>query len=218
MGKIKAGIDSNMVGKVGPHVYRMWKGRNVAAILPASVHNPNTNKQQIVRTRFKKIIELAHQMYDGIFLGMSQRAQQNRFTESNYFMRVNWSAVSASSPEDITVNYPDIKVAEGSIKNVTFGTTDWGSQEHLTIAVEFNGNIGSDADEDDDVYIMAYVPMLGEAVLSTPSSRDTEEVSVAVPAGWSGMTAHLYGFCVGQGKSTTGKVSNSAYIGHGEIA
>lgn len=218
MGKIKAGIDSAMIGKVGPHVYRMWKGRNVAAIMPASVHNPDTTKQKLVRARFKSLVKLGSDMLSAIRLGMAQRAKQYRFTESNFFFRENWDAISASSPDDVTVSFSDLKLAEGSIMNVSFGSVDWGSTEHLTIATTFTDNTGVDgADANDEVYIYAYVPELGQGILSSASARTTGSVSIACPSAWNGMTAHLYGFAYGQGDGTKGKQSDSVYIGHDEI-
>lgn len=217
MGKIKAGIDSSMIGKVGPHVYRMWKGRNVAAILPASVHNPNTNKQKLVRVRFKAAVQTASDMFSAIRLGLAQRAKQYRFTESNYFVRVNWDAISASSPDDVTVDYSEITIAEGSIKKVTATTIDWGTTEHLTIAANFTDNTGDNADANDDVYMFAYVPELNEGITSTASTRSTGSVSIAAPASWNGMSAHVWLFCVGQGTATFGKDSDSSYAGHDEI-
>lgn len=219
MGKIKSSSLGSFIGKIGNVVTWITRGMNIVRIYTDSVANPRTNKQQVVRTRFKTLSKLGTEFADAIELGFSYRAKQRRNFPQNNFMSGNWNAVSASSPDDVTVNYPDIIIAAGPLEEVVFGQVDWGAAEHLTITAEYTDNSGLPrTDENDDIYIFAYVPMLGQGLLSTPSSRSTGEVSISVPAGWSGMTAHLWGFAVGQGSQTYGKVSDSTYIGHSEIS
>ena len=52
MGTIKKGIMGGFSGKVGNIVGASWKGIAYIRSLPASVHNPRTEKQVTQRTRF----------------------------------------------------------------------------------------------------------------------------------------------------------------------
>ena len=215
---MKQGPWGPMTGRVGNLVGRMWKGRNVMAIRPASVADPKSMRQQMVRARFGTLAELASKMYVAVVTGMKMRATQMSITQSNAFIRENWEAVSVSSPSDVVVNYSQIKLSEGSLYPVTFGRADYGSGEHLVVEVPFTGNSGrTGADDADEVYIYAYVAALNEGILSAASFRTAGTVVIEVPTGWNGMDVNLWGFAVGRGASTNGKVSDSYYIGHGEI-
>ena len=218
MGRISRSTLGMFRGKIGNVVTMIMRGRNFVRIYVDEIANPNTDKQQIVRARFTKLGQLAANFLDAITQGFHYKAKQKKDFPANEFLRVNWEAVSASSPDDVTVNFAELKVAEGPTKEVTFGTVDWGSTEHLEIAVTFNGNTSAAAgDADDEVYIFCYVPELGEGLLSSPAVRSAGEISLTVPTGWNGMVAHLWGFSIGKTKKTNGKASDSAYIGHAEI-
>ena len=219
MAKIKSSSLGLFSGKIGNVVTYITRGKNIVRIYTDTVANPNTNKQQLVRARFAALGKLSSDFLGAIDLGFAYRAKQRRNFPANNFMMANWEAVSASSADDVTVDYASMKLAAGPLSEVEFGTPDWGAQEHLTIAVPFTDNTGAPrTDANDEVYIFAYVPELGQGVLSTASTRSTASVSITVPTSWNGMTAHLWGFTVGQGSATAGTVSDSVYIGNGEVA
>lgn len=218
MGRISRSTLGMFRGKIGNVVTMIMRGRNFVRIYVDEIANPNTDKQQIVRARFTKLGQLAADFLDAITLGFHYKAKQKKDFPANEFLRSNWEAVSASSPDDVTVNWAEIKVAEGPTKEVTFGAVDWGATEHLEIAVTFTGNTSSTQhDSDDEVYIYAFIPELNEGLISSPAVRSAGEISLTVPTGWNGMTAHLWGFTIGKTKKTTGKASDSTYIGHAEI-
>ncbi|MBR6844230.1 MAG: hypothetical protein IKM79_03915 [Bacteroidales bacterium] len=218
MGKIKASSLGMFRGKIGNVVTYITRGKNIVRIYTDTVGNPRTDKQQIVRARFSKLTKLGSDFTSALSIGFSYLAKQRRNFPGNNFITGNWEAVSASSPDEVTVNYAELKVAQGPLPEVTFGAVDWGSEEHLTIAVTFDGNVGTPrTDSDDEVYIFAYVPELGQGLLSSPAVRSAGEISLTVPAGWNGMTAHLWGFAVGKGSNNNGQVSDSAYVGHAEV-
>lgn len=213
MGKIKQGYLGAMTGKLGNAVGRMWKGRNVLAVMPASVANPRTTKQQIVRVRFTKIMNIVGELYQGIVIGMRVFARQMAITQGNVFVRKNWGCVTASSPDSLTITYSEISVAEGSLTNVQWGNSDWGSGTHLTCAFRTTDTgVAAGGNPNDEIYVMIYNPELRQSILSAPALRTTQSITVAVPEAWSGMNVHAWGFLVGETKN-----SDSTYLGHGEI-
>ena len=218
MGRISRSTLGMFRGKIGNVVTMIQRGRNFVRIYVDEIANPSTDKQQIIRVRFKKLGQLAADFLEGITMGFHYKAKQKKDFPANEFLRVNWEAVSASSADDVTVNWAEMKVAEGPTKEVTFGAVDWGATEHLTIGVHFTGNVGTTGgNSDDEVYLFAYVPELGEGILSRPAVRSSGEISLITPTGWNGMMCHLWGFTIGRAKKTNGKASDSAYIGHHEI-
>lgn len=219
MAKITGSALGEFRNKFGNSVTAKWLGINVAKIYQPIVSQPNTNKQQVVRARFGALAKLGKSMKPALRTLMHTECRRMNTTVYGWFNGANWSTVTASSPEDITLNYPDMVLSDGGLEGVTFGTVDYGSSQHLTITAEYTDNSDAETkDENDDVYIIAYVPQLKQALISTPSSRSTAEVSLSVPAGWSGLTCHLWGAVVGQGDNTYGQVSPSVYIGHGEVS
>ena len=218
MGKIKSSSLGSFIGKIGNVVTYITRGKNFVRIYTDTVANPRTNKQKLVRARFAALTKLGGDFLSAIELGYSYRAKQRRNFPLNNFFTANWDAVSASSPDDVTIDFSSLQVAVGSLGEVAFGNVDWGAQEHLTIAAEFTDNTGAPrTDANDEVYIFAYVPELGQGLLSSASTRSTGSVSIVAPAAWNGMTAHLWGFAVGMGEKNNGHPSDSVYIGQGEV-
>ena len=218
MAKINSSSLGSFNGKVGNVVAYTVHGKNIVRIYTDQVSNPRTVKQQLIRARFTELVKLGSDMLSAVRIGYAYRAKQRKNTPLNNFMTGNWEAVSASSPDDVTVNYSELQVARGPLTGVVFGTVDWGSGEHLTVEVSFDGNADAPrTDPSDETYVFAYVPDLGQGMLSAAAMRSGDAVSLTVPASWNGMTAHLWGFTVGMGQATYGKVSESVYIGHGEI-
>ena len=73
---------------------------------------------------------------------------------------------------------------------------------------------GERASGDDEVYLYAYCPELGEGVLSVPAYRKKGCVSIDIPERWNGNAVHLYGFAV----DYVGNASATTYIGQLEAA
>lgn len=200
-------------------VTQKWNGLNVARGYQPDVFNPNTNKQQLVRARFAAAIKMAKAFRAALKLSMLSLARSLHSTMYGTFCSINWDAISAGSPDDVTIDLASIKISKGGLQGVESTSIDWGTQEHLTIKVTFADNTGvGDADANDEVYLVVYQDDLQQAVISTASTRSTGSVGVEVPAEFNGMTGHCYLFCVGQGVNTVGMVSDSVYAGNGEIA
>lgn len=218
MAKIKSSSLGKFNGKVGNVVAYSVYGKNIVRIYTDQVGNPRTMKQQMIRARFAELGKLGSDMLSAVRMGFAYRAKQRKNTPLNNFVSGNWEAVSVSSPDDVVVNYSELKLAAGPLTGVTFGRADYGSGEHLVVEVPFAGNSGMPGTDDaDEVYIYAFVPDLGAGMLSAASFRTAGTVNIEVPTGWNGMNVHLWGFAVGRGTATAGSVSDSTYIGHGEI-
>lgn len=200
-------------------VTQKWNGLNVARGYQPDVFNPNTNKQQLVRARFSAAIKLAKALRATLKLSMLSLARSLHSTMYGTFCSINWDAINASQPDDVTIDYSAMKVSKGGLQGVESDTIDWGAQEHLTVKATFADNTGvGDADANDEVFLVLYQPELEQSVVSSSSTRSTGSVGVVLPNAWNGMTAHAYLFCVGQGVNTAGMVSDSMYVGNGEVA
>ena len=64
MSKNSGGYMGVQVGKLGPAVGSMWKGRNIFRAYNPFVKNPRTEKQQLQRARFSVIAKALTRRYD----------------------------------------------------------------------------------------------------------------------------------------------------------
>lgn len=212
------GVYGRNRNKAGGVVWFKWNALQVFREYVAQISNPRTDKQQIVRARFKGCMRIARMARRALNVAMHSVCRSMSTTVYGWCVKKNWEAVSASSPDDITINWAEVKVSEGNCDEVTWGTIDWGDEEHLTIAATFVGNVGQTNSADDEVYLLAVVPELNQSLLSSPAVRSAGEISLICPAGWNGMTVQLYGFTVSQSEGTMGIPSDSAYVGHHDLA
>ena len=217
MSKNFKGYMGDQIGKLGTAVGRKWKRKMVYSAYQGKVKNPNTEEQQLVRARFALLGSMAASFLDATEIGFAQRADSKAMTESDYFVKKNWRAVTATDPESIDVDYDAIVVSEGRTPWVAFGTPSFAEEAEVSVTFD-TGNSQSNVSPDDKVYLFVYQPDTDMGVLSLPAARGTGSITVAVPSIWSGMKVHLYGFAVGAHGKTTGKASMSAYVGTGTIA
>ncbi len=218
MGKIYQGIDGAVMGKVGQHVGRIWKGRPVLAIYQPNVANPNTTAQQIARARLSKLGQLSSAFLTALNAGLQFEAKKLRITNPNVFVKNNYAQVTALSADDVTVNYSGLQVAQGNLPECSFGQVDFGEAQHLQLSCPLTGNSDMPgANEQDSVYLAAYCPEKNQCVLGSPARRSASSVSVNVPAGWDGMDVHVYAFAISANKQRP-TASPTAYLGTGEVA
>ena len=221
MATYKQGIDGPVMGKIGQHVGSKWRNIYYLRSLASAVSNPRTLKQRKVRARFSTLVKLASVFKSAFDTGFAKNSLSGVMTQGNIFVRKNWECVTATSPDDVSVDYSSLMVADGNLTGVVFGAVDYGEAHHLTISATFNGNVGADgADANYDVYLFAYCPDMGRSVLSTPAKRSTGSVSLTVPNLWDGQEVYLYGFTAAGDSNVryiAGTCSKSSYCGTGEV-
>lgn len=215
MALYKNGILGAYRNKVGTVVGRIWRGRDVVAAMPKSMHNPNTDPQKKIRSRFAVIGRLAASFLNALNIGLHNIYMKRQSTAIGEFVRLNWDAVTAAG-ETVTIDYSSVKIAKGNLVGVMFGTADFDTPQQVEVSFESNEEADGTS-LDDKVYLLVYCPDADAAILSAPVKRSAHSVSLMVPAYWGGMKVHLWGFAQGDGMTNKGKISNSTYIGSGNI-
>ncbi len=217
MSKNFKGYLGDQIGKLGTAVGRKWKRKMVYSAYQGKVKNPNTEGQQTVRARFALLGRMAASFLDATKKGMAASADRYDYTESDHFVKRNWDAVTATEPGEVEVDFGALTISEGRLPEVYFEAPSFAEEAEVSVA--FDGNIDADkAKEEDQVYIFVYQPDSNRGILSKATSRNAGSVSVVVPARWSGMEVHVYGFVIGGAAENKGMPSDSTYIGHGNIA
>ena len=220
MALYKNGILGAYRNKVGTVVGRIWRGKDVVAAMPKSMHNPNTDPQKKIRSRFAVIGRLAASLLNALNIGLHNIYMKRQSTAIGEFVRLNWDAVTATG-DTVTTDYSAIKVARGNLVGVLFKTPSFEIPQQVIVDFENNEEIDG-VSLDDKIHLLVYCPDADAAILSAPVKRSANTVSLMVPAYWGGMVVHLWGFVQGDGidnsgKETKGKISNSVYIGSGKI-
>jgi len=220
------------VGKLGPAVGSMWKGRNVYRAYNPFVKNPRTEKQLLVRARFKTMADLARAFAQATNFGYKRLANNLHTTTRGLFHRDNWPAVHANTPDSVTIEYADLVCAKGDLTPVRFGTPQFDTPQQIDVS--FNRDVFGNATDDDIVILFAYCPDAKCGVMSpttgqSVAKRSDGSVSLDVPAYWNGMKVHVWGFAITSVDEPTyidayggyiypNTVSDSLYIGTGNIS
>jgi hypothetical protein len=209
----------------------MWKGRNIFRAYNPFVKNPRTEKQQLQRARFGVIAKLATSMSNVVNFGFASKAGQERNLPRALFIRENMPCVHANTVDSVTVDYADLVVSRGGLDTPRFGTPQFDTPQQVDVS--FNTDLLGCATADDKIALFVYCPDAKAGILSPLSGasmvkRSAGSISVDVPAYWSGMKVHVWGFALAGVDEPTyiddyggwmypQMASDSVYIGTGNI-
>lgn len=217
MGKVQMGILDGFVGKVGTVVGSFWKGRPVMRAYKRQISDRDSQAQQLVRTRFGAINNLASAFYSAINLGFKEAAKRKKWTEGDIFVNENWGCVRADTPGVATIDYTELVIAKGHLPEANFGTASFTNPLSVEVPMtDSSAVIG--ADPRDKVYLFVYSPEAGAGLLGNVKVRSDESIACTVPAYWNGHRVHVWGFAIGAGTDNAGVISNSRYIASGTIS
>lgn len=216
MGKINQGILDGFNGKVGTVVGYKFKGKKVMRAYVDKIRNPRTSKQMDNRERFKTLTQLASAFIGANKIGLERVANSLRNTVNNSFMKVNQGAVSVMGGE-AEVDYGSLKCSIGSLPQAGFGNASFAEPQRVSVSYSTSADMPR-ADAQDKVYLFIYQPDTKQGILSAPALRTTGTVELRVPGSWTGLTVHVYGFAVGDGRDNSGLRSDSSYVGTGIIS
>ena len=219
MSKNFKGYMGDQIGKLGTAVGRRWKGMMIYSAYQGKVANPKTSAQQLVRERFAILGNMSSQFLPAIGISLKPAADRAKSTQTGEFVKLNQEAVTGTLGS-LNIVPEAVKLCKGSLTKVTFGTPNYSTPLTVSVPVTANNVKSYSAQPDDKIYLAVYSGDAGEVAVSAGVDRGTEEtpaasVSVAVPPTMQGMEVHVYAFVV---NAQTTKVSNSVYLGSGEIA
>ena len=205
-------------GKLGNTYGRKVHGVALNALMPTPRGNKNaTEEMRDIQLRFKTLAQMASAFLATIVIGLKTRAKAIGPLVSQFdaFIKDNWGAATAQGGV-VEVQYGNIKIAEGNLPEVGFGSANF--EEPLHVSVNFTPNSDAPgANASDEVRLVVYEPISNKTVMSAPVKRSIGTIEMALPSIWSGMTVHVYGFTVGASTTNKGIVSDGSYIGTGNV-
>ena len=218
MALYQKGILGEFWNRVGTVVGRKWyRGKFAMASYAKRVSNPNTEAQQLWRARFATAGELGTAMLGGLNIGLLGRRQRRVSTVLGEFVKLNLPQIQAATPDSVSIDYTTLIVAQGHGTPVQFSAPQFDNPQQVSVIFDPNDEYPF-ADDNDDVYVMVYCPDCKQAVLGQPVKRSVGRATVDVPSYWSGMKVHLWGWTIGGGIDNKGRISNSSYLGSGNIS
>lgn len=183
------------IGKLGPAVGVMWKGRNVYRSYNPFVKDPRTAGQIEQREKFKVLSRLARVFSPASNLGLAYKADSERIAQRNVFMKMNKDVVTYSA-EVVTINWDNIECADGPVTPAVFGTPTFANGK-ITIPITNTMEGVGLALDTDSIYVLAVInggicSLVGETGRAGASS-----IEIEVPAAYlsdEDPVAELYGF------------------------
>ncbi len=228
MSKNSQGYMGPQIGKLGPAIGYLWKGRQVFRGYNPFVKDRNSEKQQLVRTRFKAVNSLMNSIGAAVNLGFGHLADTQRTLTRNLFLKANWDCVHADTPGAATVDYTELQLASGSLANVFFGNASFAEPLSVEVPITDPNDQNTICGRNDKVILLVYSPEATAAVLKE-GHRDDESLTATVPASWNGHRVHVWGFTLSTEEEPwynedcacniyPRMASNSLYLGSGTIS
>lgn len=222
MAKTDFNVLGRQSGKIGPVVGMVRKGIQMFRAYTNKYTEVKTEDALIRQVRFATLSGMATAFKPAVRLGFA-KAVKGLQSPQNVFVKRNYAQVTATDPEAVEVEYGSIVVSQGNAAFVGFNTPSFAEEAEVSVAWSADTlPTGSAADK---VYVFVYQPDTNTGVLSMPAARSTGSITIAVPALWSGMKVHVYGFAISAGvEDETGIIvakgtpSPSTYVGTGNIA
>ena len=204
-------------GRLGLNTASIVHGVNILKGLPASVRNPRTSAQMDNRERFKTLAQLSSAFLGASNIGLKTKAKSYGplVTVFDAFIKANQGAVSVMGG-DAEVDYGSLKCSVGSLPQAGFGNASFAEPQKVSVSYSTSADMPG-ADAQDKEYLFVYQPDNKQGILSAPALRTTGSIEVRVPSTWTGLTVHVFGFGLGDGRDNKGKNSDSCYIGTGII-
>lgn len=183
-------------GKVGGQVFRVVDGKQVMQPYQPIVRNPGTLPQQMQRAAIKTLGKLGRAFLVTLREGYGGVYPASEFIKKN--ISKDAGALAISSPDDVTVVYPMLKITNGSADGlviVSGGQVSFGSGQHLQVSCPMNVTVADSVpDERVRIFMVVYCPEMNMSVLGAATLPTAQTCSANCPDSWDGMDVHAWLF------------------------
>ena len=209
MSLVYNGYMGPVIGRLGPAVGYLWRGRPVFRAYVRHIHYPNTPQQQAERQWFVAMVRFAAEARSALLQGLNEPALRQGMTEGNWFVRSNkqhfhsspklgegdpqGGGVCHNSPDQITVDYPRLALSEGPVAPVTPTAVEIADDGILTVDFNKNSHLRH-ARAIDSVHLYLYNATLRRGLHAAPVRRCAGRVALRLPDGWQQHDLHCYLF------------------------
>ena len=195
MSKNAGGYMGIQIGKLGPAVGSMWKGKNVYRSHNPFVKNPRTPEQQAQRAKFGVLSRLARVFSPASNFGFAYKANSEHIAQRSVFMKVNKDVLTLDASV-IQIDWDLIACADGPVTPATFGTPTFADGK-ITVPVTSTMEGVGLALDNDRISLLAVLPDKGVSLFAEVDRAGASQLEINVPAAYltdENPVAELYGF------------------------
>lgn len=165
MGIIKKGINGPFKGKAGSVIGSSWKKISYIKGLrrDKGMKRPPTQEQAIQRQKFAMLAGFLSTFKPVVNIGFIQFTE--KATGVNAAFRYNYEQAFFEDDNDITLNYPALKLSHGSLVTAGAERVFWESSNRLRVTWNPK-TYGMGGEADDRTYAVAYLPQRKYAAMN----------------------------------------------------
>lgn len=217
MGTSNQGIHGGFTGRVGNIVGSQLRGKQVLRIRPASVSNPNTDKQRNQRERFGMVNRFLSSQGALVKIGFHSFAgsRQSAFNAAASYNLKN--AIIGDFPE-VALSMTDLRLSKGNLPGLSGLTPAFAAPDVLTLQWTDNSNRLL-ASQTDVLMVGLFDAAKSEGLaFINEANRADGTVSLEIPEEWLGRSIDVFAFFLAVsgmgGIAGKDQVSDSVYGGH----
>lgn len=185
-------------GKLGESVWSVFRGEQVVRHTAASVKNPKTARQELSRAKFKLAVDWSRIFNDALAVGYSGVKTQTLSARNEFVKRVipvSAGIIKGNTPETVTVDITLWQISRGNLPTPELGNASATQTATVDVPVTSIPSVPSQYGPGEyGVVIVVLQPDVMRSVVFQvkPTAGTTQKLTV--PADWSGMDVHVYGF------------------------
>ena len=152
---------------------------------------------------FRDMVRLASYMLPAISKGLREASKVKQMTEGNLFVNRNKKCFTTAG-----VDYKRLVISSGHAAPVEF--VESSVDDRMVLHTRFKKNpLRLCADNEDNVFVFSYCPEFKKGLLSSPVSRRSKHLDMALPDEWADCEVFFYAFV----QDKTGQTSKTLSIG-----
>jgi len=210
MATLKSGVNGGFSGTVGSVIGSNWKGIDYikGKISLKRSRKRLTDKQQVIRNKFKTTGEFLTFFKDVLCIGLGKQ-NLKKMTAYNLAVRLNKNAIEQTG-DSIRIDFPRIILSKGTaVSRPAICTVRWQDVSELDIHWGMFGHSLTERPTD-RVVLAVYCEERRELISDIGSrSRADSWIKVEISSSWADSSVHVYLFMV----SAEGLCSETVYVG-----
>lgn len=211
MGKMIQGLLGGFSGKVGPVVGCRWKNIYYIRSRAARVSNPNTERQQCQRGKFRTAVNFLKTILP--FIQVGYRNYEQGKSAYNAAISYLMHHAFAGNGQEAVLDFEKVRISQGSLTPASGASV--GRMGGNMLVSWSNNTAEGDAAADDVAMLLVYNRTRGEAIWQlSAGSRSDGRCSLRLPLGWESDELAVYlAFCSVDGQ----RISNSVCLLNGRL-
>jgi len=209
MSELTHGPYGSMIGRTGNNVGRWVNGQNVFSIKPHASNKPATESQLNVRLALAFIVLFLRGLAGAIKIGFKNH-RKPRESAMNAAVSYNYQKALIGVAPDFAIDYTELTFSKGPLiaPFPKFASTLTAGAAKVEFETDSDGEFSFPTDL---ITVVAYsVDRERFVVLKDATTRSTGSCTIQLPQSFVGDDVHFYISAM----SVTGKVSDSAHVGH----